>query len=374
MKPVAMLYCQHSLGLGHFVRSLALAEALSTEFDMLFLNGGPVPAGFSLPPTVRFLNLPPLRLEEDGTLSGTGPVDDILLTRRDMICAEAARLKPALLIVELYPFGRKKFAPEIEPLIATIRSQGGKIVCSVRDILVTQRVDQARHDERAAQRLNALFDMVIVHSDPALFNLAGSFRPATPVRIPVSYSGYIVRPTDYEDERRLDMTLVAAGGGAVGMPLYRVAVAAQRELHMKQGWSMTLVAGPLLPETEWEELNQLAQGTDGLTLHRSVPSLQPLISRSARFAGQCGYNSALEILQSRTPALFVPFARGQESEQTERARTLASLGQAEWLHPDDLTPESLAERLLRLAPPSALCSIDLRGAANSAALLSELVS
>ncbi len=70
MKPRLLFYCQHSLGLGHFVRSLALVEALATRFDVVFFNGGPVPMAMDLPSAVRFVHLPPLRMEEDGGLSG----------------------------------------------------------------------------------------------------------------------------------------------------------------------------------------------------------------------------------------------------------------------------------------------------------------
>lgn len=372
MKPAAIIYCQHSLGLGHFVRSLTLAEALATDFDVVFLNGGPVPEGFDLPDTVRFLHLPPLRLEADGSLQGDGNVDEILARRRAMMCEAAARLRPALLVVELYPFGRKKFEVEIVPLIEIVRNDGGKIACSVRDILVTERVDQARHDERAAKRLNSHFDMVIIHADPALFDLTESFRPTAPVAIPLRYSGYVVRHACAVDAASSSATLVAAGGGAVGMPIYRAAVAAQAQLYERCGWPMTIVAGPLLPEAEWRELVALSKAVPGLTICRSVASMQPLIARSGRFAGQCGYNSALEILQARLPALFIPFARGQESEQRFRARKLQALGLAEWMADSDLSATAFAERLMRLAPPSAGQSLNLDGARNSAALLRAL--
>ncbi|MBK9252612.1 MAG: hypothetical protein IPM70_12305 [Proteobacteria bacterium] len=49
MKPALILYCQHSLGMGHLVRSLAVAEALAVDFDVHFLNGGRWPAALALP-------------------------------------------------------------------------------------------------------------------------------------------------------------------------------------------------------------------------------------------------------------------------------------------------------------------------------------
>lgn len=56
-KPTLLFYCQHSLGMGHLVRSFRLAEALRQEFRTVFVNGGllpdaPAPANGSLRPGV----------------------------------------------------------------------------------------------------------------------------------------------------------------------------------------------------------------------------------------------------------------------------------------------------------------------------------
>ena len=41
---------------------------------------------------------------------------------------------------------------------------------------------------------------------------------------------------------------------------------------------------------------------------------------------QCGYNTALDLLRTRVPALVVPYATPEEDEQTRRARRLEQLG------------------------------------------------
>ncbi len=374
MTPDLLIYCQHSLGLGHFIRSLTLAEALAEHFAVTFFNGGPVPQGIALPDAIRFIHLPPLRLEEDGSLSGAGDPAVILAARRDRMLAEASALLPAVLVVELYPFGRKKFAGEIDPLIASVRAHGGQVVCSVRDVLVTARADQARHDERAAMTLNAQFDRVLVHTDAALFRLDQTFNPATRLVIPVDHTGYVLRGTDcIAGGHPGGPTLVAAGGGVVGHAIYHAAIAAQPILAETKGWDMTLVAGPLFPEADWLDLIERAQGVQGLTLVRSVPSMSPLLAVSGRFVGQCGYNSALEVCQAGLPALFVPFARGQESEQTCRAEKLHELGLAQWMAEAELDGPTLARRLSDLPPPAGDASIAVNGAQESARILVEAV-
>src|SRR5881628_1732715 len=53
-EPAVLFYCQHVLGMGHLVRSLALARALADRFRVVFLNVGPVPRGLPRPAGVEF--------------------------------------------------------------------------------------------------------------------------------------------------------------------------------------------------------------------------------------------------------------------------------------------------------------------------------
>ena len=67
-RPTVLFYCQHSLGLGHLVRSFALAGALAERFRVVLLNGGRLPRGLPTPPGVEIVSLPPLGMTVDGAL------------------------------------------------------------------------------------------------------------------------------------------------------------------------------------------------------------------------------------------------------------------------------------------------------------------
>jgi predicted glycosyltransferase len=372
----AMLYCQHSLGLGHFVRSIALAQELGRHFDLLFLNGGVLPRDIALPDNVAFEHLPPIRIDDDGQLSGAAgePLDQLLCRRRDRMLDLARRHAPSLLVVELYPFGRRKFGTELLPLIAAVRDRGGTVVSSVRDILVG-RSNQRHHDDRAAVLLNDLFDAVLVHSDPNVARLDASFQPSRPLAVPTHYTGYVrASRTEAAVEQRGTDTLVSAGGGAVGRPLLDAALAAQRILWRKRRWPMTLVAGPFLPQPDWEAVQLAAADIPGVRLLRSVPDMLQLLRRAGRSVSQCGYNTALEVIEAGVPSLFVPYAAGQETEQTVRAQRLAALGHGEWMPQATLDGAALADRLVTLRPACEGSKIALDGAAVSAALLSQIAA
>ena len=179
MRPVLYLYCQHSVGMGHFVRSLALARVLGEWFEVHFLNGGRAPPGLTLPASVHFHHLSPLGMDKASQLVSLEPGVSVEQAKERRLAAIGnliARRSPDLVVTELYPFGRKKFAFELDPLIQAARSRGAGIVCSVRDLLVSDRPDQQRHDDRTALKLDAAFDAVIVHELAHLVEAAHSTR------------------------------------------------------------------------------------------------------------------------------------------------------------------------------------------------------
>src|SRR5678815_725904 len=63
---------------------------------------------------------------------------------------------------------------------------------------------------------------------------------------------------------------------------------------------------------------------------------------------QCGYNTAMEIVQAQAPALVVPFADGGEDEQFKRARRLEALSAMRVLEQKQLTPKRMAEEMRKL--------------------------
>ena len=98
---------------------------------------------------------------------------------------------PNLLLIELFPFGRKAFRFELDPLLAEIdagRLPACKVVCSVRDILV-EKENAAKHESRAVDILNRQFDALLVHADPRVVRLEeGRVADEEPRRALEAYS------------------------------------------------------------------------------------------------------------------------------------------------------------------------------------------
>jgi predicted glycosyltransferase len=384
-RPTVLFYCQHSLGLGHLVRSFALAGALASRFRVVLLNGGRMPRGIPAPAGVEIISLPPLGMDTDGALvsrDGRRTAARALELRRAQILATHAAMRPEVVFVELFPFGRKKFAPELLPLLEAARASGALAVCSLRDILVSSKRDQAGHDERASRVANELFDAILVHSDPRFARLEDSFAPQTPLRVPVHHTGFVVpggeraralAPTPATPPR--PRVVVSAGGGLYGGGLLRAAADAHRLELADAGIDVRLVAGPFLPEAEWRALREAASGRRGLDVRRSVPDLHAELLAAAGSVSQCGYNTALDVLGARVPALVVPFADGREDEQTRRARRLQDLGAVRVLDADRADGATLAAAIRDLLGfrPAPL-DLELDGARTTTLILGNLLA
>jgi predicted glycosyltransferase len=101
-----------------------------------------------------------------------------------------------------------------------------------------------------------------------------------------------------------------------------------------------------------------------------VPDLGAELRCAEVSVSQCGYNTALDVLQARVPALVVPYAAPGEDEQRRRAQGLAALGAVRVLDPDDLSGAALAAEvgaLLGTRPPEA--GLDLDGVRCSGELV-----
>jgi predicted glycosyltransferase len=377
MKPALLFYCQHSLGIGHLTRSFALVRALAQRFRVVLLNGGPLPAGLAVPDGIHIVHLPPLGVDAQHRLvsrDAAVSLGEAQARRRTLILEVFHVGRPALVLVELFPFGRKKFAAEILPLLRAAKAAAPRpvVACSLRDILVSARDDQQRHDERARRLAERYFDAVLVHADPGFARLEESFRPAKPLRVPVLYTGFVAPARQSTQTERQGHVLVSAGGGVAGYPLLAAALQAQQMLWARHRLRFRLVAGPFLPQPDWLALGEAARGREGVELVRHVPDLALEMRRAAASVSQCGYNSALDIVVSGVPALVVPYAAPGENEQTERAARLAALGAVRHLPPAELTAARLADEIVGLmsfAPRPAAISLD--GAARSAQLLAE---
>ena len=377
--PRVLIYVQHLLGIGHLKRALTLARAMAAAgLDVTLASGGPPVPAMALE-GVRLVQLPPASaadLSFKVLLDASGRAIDADWKRRRSAALHAAWLAaaPQVLVLELFPFGRRQMRFELLPLLDAAAASPDRpaIVCSVRDILGGLKSPQRQQE--TLDLVERRFDRVMVHGDPAVIAFDQTFPAASRIAHRIEYTGYVVESavSSGGDAGRGEV-IVSAGGGAVGARLLETAIRA-KPLSVLRDRFWRILAGNNLSDEEYGKLALLASNSSGVGLERSRPDFTTLLSNCELSVSQAGYNTLMETVQARARAVVVPFAGGSETEQTLRARCFAQRGLLEMVAENALAPETLAAAIDRAArkPGPLPGAIALDGAARCAASIAKL--
>ncbi len=373
-----LIYVQHLLGTGHLKRAAIIARA-SAELGLeVTLASGGVPVDGLDVGDATLVQLPPLK-SHDAAFSGLvdaggSEVDEAWLARRrDRLLALFRAAAPDVLVVEMFPFGRRQMRFELLPLLdaAQAVTPRPRIISSVRDILTARA---PKRTAEAAAWARRYFDAVLVHGDPAVVCFDDSFPAAGEIAEQIAYTGYVAaaagrrgRPGD----DGWDEVVVSAGGGAVGTALMAAAMEARAISTGAADKRWRLLAGANLPAADFARL--AARPPDGVVVEPARPDFADLLANCAVSISQAGYNTVVDLMQARVRTILVPFARGGQTEQALRTARLAAMGLARVVDEHDLTAAGLAAAVdtALAAPRPGSGAIAIDGAARSAALIAE---
>jgi predicted glycosyltransferase len=372
----ALLWVQHLLGIGHLTRTATLAREMTRQGIEVVIASGGEPAPVIDVGAARLAQLPSVRAVDVFFKilhdADDKPIDDAWRDRRrDASLSLYEEVKPDVLVSELFPFGRRQFRFEMEPLLARAKADGIPIVASVRDILVAPAKPERMAE--MLERARTWYDLVLVHGDPDLVPFDRTFPHLAEIKDRVRYTGYVV------DEREgplsndgVDEILVSAGGGAVAEPLLRAAMAA-RPMTNAADMKWRFLVGHNLNDRVFADL--ASEVGPNIIVDRARRDFPTLLKRCRLSISQGGYNTVLETLAAGARAVIAPYAGGLETEQTLRAEALQARGALEVVSEDDLTPERLATAVNQALtnPPSSAVGVWIDGAAQSAIILKALV-
>lgn len=373
-----LIVVTHLLGTGHLARALNLARAYGAAgHDATVVSGG-MQAPQLNSDGVTVLQLPPLRsdgvdfarlLDQDGALAGPEVYD----ARRAMLMDHLQDLQPDVLITELFPFGRRTLKAEFTALLEAAHDlpQRPLICASVRDILAppSKPAKAALADDLIAR----FYDAVLVHSDAGITPLSLSWPVSDAVQAKLRYTGFVAPPPAGPHPHGLGdgEIIVSAGGGDVGAHVFDTCrAAAARDPDRR--WRLLL--GGQNAAARCDALMQTAPAN--VVIEPARPDFRQMLYHAAASVSLCGYNTALDVLQSGVRAVFVPFDAGNEVEQGLRADALAQMPGVGVLRNADLTPDSLLATLKTVlaSPDRAARSAGLDGAAMTVTLTDEMRS
>ena len=221
--------------------------------------------------------------------------------------------------------------------------------------------------------LNRHFDAVLVHSDPGFIKLDTTFSRLDDISIPIVYTGFVTPkpvPGSGRDLRtRLGIgddayfLVASAGGGKVGGEV--LSAVARAFAYMPEGSRLQVFTGPFMDDGSFSQLKAFQSPT--IRVDRFTSDFLSFLDAADLSVSMAGYNTSMNIMAARTPALVWPFA--QNREQRLRAERLARLGGLGVLSDKDLDPQRLAGLMTGLlaAKERPAGVIDLNGAENTAA-------
>lgn len=365
-----LIVVTHLLGTGHLARALSLGRSFSRSGHDVHVVSGGMPVEHLSSEGVILHQLPPLR--SDGTdfarlLDGGGsPASETYLAdRREMLQGLIHKLRPDIVVTELFPFGRRNLRVEFEHLLEAAHALTPRpvLLSSIRDILAPP--SKPAKVRLAHDILHSFYDGVLVHSDPRLVSLEDSWPNVAEIADMLHYTGYVADPLPAADPQlETNEVLVSAGGGQVGASLFAAANdVAWRTPHMR--WRFLVPPGSIAEEFDWPE-NAICTAPD--------PAFRARLRGAAASVSFCGYNTALDVLQAGIPAIFTPFDDGGEVEQSQRARALARLPGIRTLGSFELRGDTLETALLEVMSEgrSRRHDIDMDGAARSVAIAEDL--
>ncbi|WP_300018271.1 glycosyltransferase [uncultured Roseobacter sp.] len=368
----------HLLGTGHLARALTLARAFSTAGHEATVLSGGMPAQQLDSAGIRLVQLPPLRsdgvnftrlLDADG-----GEASEDLMQRRATHLRDTLQsIAPDVVITELFPFGRRVLRTEFLGAVETAISlpQRPMICASVRDILAPpSKPAKAAMTEDTISRF---YDAVLVHSDADVTPLDISW-PVTKTLAPyLHYTGFVAPPLapPHPDGAGTGEVLVSAGGGNVGTNVFDAALQAARH-DPDRRWRL-LVGG----NKAADRIATLRPNAPPNTIVEPArPDFRQMLHHAAASVSMAGYNTALDLLQTQTPAVLVPFDAGDETEQSLRAVALERLPGIEVLTSAALNGQMLLDRVQQAinAPRRAARATGFDGAHNTVRIVQKLAN
>ena len=359
-----LVYSHDAFGLGNIRRMLSICQHLLQNvsgLSILVLSGSPALHSLRLPCGLDYIKLPCVSRSTIGKVGVRfleTPLVETIRLRSQLIQTAVANFQPDLFLVDKKPSGLEgELLPALYDL-KTSRSQC-KLVLMLRDILDAPEVTIRRWQQKNYYDLIAnSYEQVWVGGTPNIFDVRREYQFPSAVARKVRFCGYIRRGIDVVPSAQMrsqlgitpesKMILVTAGGGGDGESLlkaYLQGLTANRSIRQDFSLKHVIVCGPEMPAQARQLLCQTASVHPQVRMLEFTPDLDSYMNAADVVVSMGGYNTICEILSLRKRAVVVPRHRPAR-EQLLRAERMAPLDVFRWIHPEELTADSLIQAVL----------------------------
>jgi len=265
---------------------------------------------------------------------------------------------------------------ELLPVLKYIKSKNlpTHVVCSLRDILEPKYLATKMGQDFSIKIINEYYNRILVHGDENFMTLNETFPLLKRLKPAISYTGFVSdeKYVPKIDRENFNEIVLSAGGGKVAQPFISKMVNSFKKFGFGEGMILRVVAGPIYPEDDWEKLKELAKNNPNIILNRSVESLSNLWKQARLSISPGGYNTLIETICGRTPALIVPYCNISNSEQEIRTDKLQKEGLVKTINLENSSEEQLAiavKKALNFTPTDK--ELNLYGAENTRIILEQ---
>ena len=280
---------------------------------------------------------------------------EILHLRKQLISHVILNYAPDIFLVDHMPHGAMG---ELLPALEAIKHSRihTQVVLGLRDILDSPEVTINRwRVEGAYDVIERYYARILVFGMQDVYDVAEKYQIPQSDAKKVFYCGYVTNLATasnaelvrarYLANQSIDARLIVvmAGGGADAYPMMSALIDALPKVLEDQHCVLAVVTGPFMPAELIADLNHRAAQLP-IYMMESVNDSLSYISAADLVISMAGYNTSVEILRMKTPAILIPRA-GPSAEQRTRARLFSDRHWVDMIDPDELTPENLAQRI-----------------------------
>ena len=363
-------------GLGHQRRASGIVNQLFEDgFEVTVASGSFVKPEEYFHSGINLIRLPTNRKNVGGKFHYYDEHNNLVLDEKFDLNSWKAERKKAIediashkkidaLIPEWWPFKRiNEFSGVVQQIEESQERHFGQkplIFSSIRDVLSRIDLDEPDNDNAQARRaveiLNNRVTAVLVHGDPHLVTFPETFALADDIKIPLFYTGYVVRDADRPagSDGRSKKVIISSGSGDLGHHVLNAAHSARGRTDIAlHNW--TYVLGPRIGESR-DKLHCLkevftppANGLYQVPQDECIEDTSDLPQwfRHAAFSiSNAGYNTTMEVLSSGVPAVLTAKTKRDGDFDKEQWSRLLRLKAAVW-PPSPIPTKHVTQKFLQ---------------------------
>jgi len=356
-----LMYSHDTFGLGHIRRTLAIARSLrKTPANILILTGSPLVGRFEIPQRVDFVRFPGMiKVTNEDYLPHSMKLDpiEVLELRKQLILTTAKAFQPDFFVVDKAPLELKREVVDTLNWLKQ-RAPACKTILGLRDIMDSaESTIEDWSGKGIYEAMEQLYDEIWVYGHQQFYDPVREYAIPARVAAKIHFTGYIPRHIPNPSERKTTrkkigvaledrLILLTTGGGGDGYPVIDCFLKAFEHQPPPPNVRAMVVTGPFISKTYLGEIRKRCKALNFIS-QRFHDSMEDLIGAADAIVSMGGYNTVCEIISQRKPFLIVPRTVPRE-EQLIRAQVLCTIGFCDYLHPRDLSPGAIRERVLAL--------------------------